>query len=73
MTVEDKPQPGSGGARAPEETAEVVVPVAPAVGVVPEDEPVAAPPAEPEAPVAEGAAPSPAPAQPGAGTPPTEH
>jgi RNA polymerase sigma factor (sigma-70 family) len=73
VTVEDKPQPGSGGARAPEETAEEVVPVAPAVGVVPEDEPVAAPPAEPEVPVAEGAAPSPAPAQPGAGTPPTEH
>ena len=73
VTVEDAPQPSSGGTRAPDDTAETGIPVAPAVGAVPEQAPATAAPPQDAAPVAEGAAPSPAPAQPGAGSPPPEH
>ena len=72
VTVDETPQSGTGGTAAPADTVETSVPVAPAEGVAEPVEPVAPPPAT-EPPVAEGAAPAPAPAQPGAGTPPSEH
>ena len=73
VTVEDEPQPSSGGTRAPDDTAETGIPVAPAVGRLPERGARDGAPPQDAAPVAEAAAPSPAPAQPGAGSPPPEH
>ena len=70
VTVDAKPQVSSGGTRAPEETAEAGT-AAPAVPTLPDGH--AAPAPAEGAPVAEPSAPVPAPAEPGGGTPPSEH